>query len=64
MKTHREPFWGPGNPRRIRWLTPAEQKDVWEADRLQIKAVLWGILAFVLFALAIGYPLGGYLLFH
>jgi hypothetical protein len=20
----REPFWGPGNPHRIRWLTPAE----------------------------------------
>jgi hypothetical protein len=56
--TRREPFWGPGNPYRLPSLTPAQQENVWKADRLQIKTALWCILAAGLFALAVGYPLG------
>jgi hypothetical protein len=64
MKTHREPFWGSGNPHRLRSLTPAEQKDVWKGDRLAIKQALWFTLLAVLAVLVFGYPLGLFALFH
>jgi hypothetical protein len=64
MNTHREPFWGPGNPRRLRSLTPTEQRAVWKSDRLAIKEALWFVVLAVLVVLVVGYPLGLFALFH